>query len=117
MTTTTPAATSSSVNRLTVEVPASWRNSSSSTSKPSRPSPGNRSRPLSRAMRRTDPDAPDNDGSRLLDHTRQYIHDFDQAAAASSSGQEVVSRMTAKYPDLGNPYTLWLAAYTQPYGQ
>lgn len=64
-----------------------------------------------------DPDAPDNDGSRLLSQTRQYIHDFDQAVAASSSGQEVVSRMTAKYPGLGNPYTLWLAAYTQPYGQ
>jgi hypothetical protein len=26
-------------------------------------------------------------------------------------------RMTAKYPDLGNPYTLWLAAYTQPSGK
>jgi glyoxylase-like metal-dependent hydrolase (beta-lactamase superfamily II) len=65
----------------------------------------------------TDPGAPDNDGSRLLNQTRQYIHDFDQAVAASSSGQEVVSRMTAEYPDLGNPYTLWLAAYTQPYGQ
>jgi len=23
--------------------------------------------------------------------------------------------MSEKYPDLGNPYTLWLAAYTQPY--
>jgi glyoxylase-like metal-dependent hydrolase (beta-lactamase superfamily II) len=64
-----------------------------------------------------DPEAPDNDGSRLIDQTRHYIHDFDQAVAASSSGQEVVSRMTNKYPDLGNPYTLWLAAYTQPYGQ
>jgi glyoxylase-like metal-dependent hydrolase (beta-lactamase superfamily II) len=65
----------------------------------------------------TDPDAPDNDGPRLIDQTRQYIDEFDQAVAASSSGPEVVSRMTAKYPDLGNPYTLWLAAYTQPYGQ
>ena len=63
-----------------------------------------------------DPGAPDNDGPRLIDQTRQYIDDFDQAVAASSSGGEVVSRMTAKYPDLGNPYTLWLAAYTQPYG-
>jgi glyoxylase-like metal-dependent hydrolase (beta-lactamase superfamily II) len=64
----------------------------------------------------TDPGAPDNDGSRLIDQTRQYIHDFDEAVAACGSGQEVVSRMTARYPDLGNPYTLWLAAYTQPYG-
>jgi glyoxylase-like metal-dependent hydrolase (beta-lactamase superfamily II) len=63
-----------------------------------------------------DPGAPDNDGPRLIDQTRQYIDDFDQAVAVSSSGGEVVSRITAKYPDLGNPYTLWLAAYTQPYG-
>jgi glyoxylase-like metal-dependent hydrolase (beta-lactamase superfamily II) len=65
----------------------------------------------------SDPDAPDNDGSRLLNQTRQYIHDFDETVAASGSGEEVVSKMTAKYPDLGNPYTLWLAAYTQPYGE
>ena len=36
--------------------------------------------------------------------------------ASSSGGEEVVSKMTAKYPELGNPYTLWLAAYTQSYG-
>lgn len=64
----------------------------------------------------TDPGAPDNDGPRLIDQTRHYIRDFDEAVAACGSGQEVVSRITAKYPDLGNPYTLWLAAYTQPYG-
>jgi glyoxylase-like metal-dependent hydrolase (beta-lactamase superfamily II) len=63
----------------------------------------------------TDPDAPDNDGSRLINQTRQYIHDFDEAVTASGSAQEVVSRMTASYPDWGNPYTLWLAAYSQPY--
>ena len=49
--------------------------------------------------------------------TRQYIYDFDEAVASSSGGEEVVSKMTAKYPDLGNPYTLWLAAYTQSYGR
>jgi hypothetical protein len=27
----------------------------------------------------------------------------------------VVDAMTDKYPKLGNPYTLWLAAYTHPY--
>jgi len=64
----------------------------------------------------SDPDAPDNDGSRILSQTRQYIHDFDDAVSECSSGQEVVSKMTEKYPKLGNPYTLWLAAYTQPYG-
>jgi hypothetical protein len=64
----------------------------------------------------TDPAAPDNDAARLIEATRQYIYDFDEAFASSSGGEEVVSKMTAKYPDLGNPYTLWLAAYTQPYG-
>jgi hypothetical protein len=53
---------------------------------------------------------------RLIEATRQYIYDFDEAVASSSRGEEVVSKMTAKYPDLGNPYTLWLASYTQPYG-
>ena len=64
----------------------------------------------------TDPAAPDNDAARLIEATRQYIYDFDQTAASSSDGEEVVTKMTAKYPDLGNPYTLWLAAYTQAYG-
>ena len=64
----------------------------------------------------TDPAAPDNDAARLIEASRQYIYDFDEAVASSSGGEEVVSKMTAKYPDLGNPYTLWLAAYTQPYG-
>jgi glyoxylase-like metal-dependent hydrolase (beta-lactamase superfamily II) len=64
----------------------------------------------------TDPAAPDDDAARLIEATRKYIYDFDEAAASSSDGQEVVSKMTARYPDLGNPYTLWLAAYSQPYG-
>ena len=64
----------------------------------------------------SDPDAPDNDGSRVLNETRDYIHDFDAAVAECSSGREVVSKMTETYPQLGNPYTLWLAAYTQPFG-
>ncbi len=54
--------------------------------------------------------------ARLIEATRQYIYDFDEAVASSSGGEEVVSKITAKYPDLGNPYTLWLAAYTQSYG-
>jgi hypothetical protein len=57
-----------------------------------------------------DPAAPENDATRLIDTTRQYIHDFDEALASSSGGEEVVSKMTVKYPDLGNPYTLWLAS-------
>jgi hypothetical protein len=64
----------------------------------------------------TDPAAPDNDAVRLIEATRPYIYDFDEAVASSSRCEEVVSKMTAKYPDLGNPYTLWLASTTQPYG-
>jgi glyoxylase-like metal-dependent hydrolase (beta-lactamase superfamily II) len=63
----------------------------------------------------TDPAAPDNDAARLIEATRQYVHDFDEAVASSSGGEDVVSKMAAKYPELGNPYTLWLAAYTQSY--
>ena len=65
----------------------------------------------------TDPQAPDNDGPRLLSQTREYIRDFDEAVTSCGSGEAVVSTMTEKYPRHGNPYTLWLAAYTQPYGE
>jgi len=64
----------------------------------------------------TDPGAPDNDAARLIEANRQYIYDYDEGVASSRSGEKVVAKMTAKYPDLGNAYTLWLAAYTQPYG-
>jgi glyoxylase-like metal-dependent hydrolase (beta-lactamase superfamily II) len=63
----------------------------------------------------SDPNAPDNDAARMIDATRQYLLDFDEAVASSSAGEEVVSKMTAKYPQLGNPYTLWLGAYSQTY--
>lgn len=63
----------------------------------------------------SDPNAPDNDASRMIDATRRYLLDFNEAVASSSTGDEVVSNMTAKYPQLGNPYTLWLGAYTQTY--
>jgi glyoxylase-like metal-dependent hydrolase (beta-lactamase superfamily II) len=35
----------------------------------------------------TDPAAPDNDAARLLEATRQYIYDFDEAVASSSGGE------------------------------
>ena len=64
-----------------------------------------------------DPDAPDDDGPRTIKATRQYIRDFDSAVSASEDGAATVATMTEKYPDLGNPYTLWLAAYTQPHDE
>jgi glyoxylase-like metal-dependent hydrolase (beta-lactamase superfamily II) len=62
-----------------------------------------------------DPNAPDDGGARTLQTTRQYIRDFDSAVAASNGGAEVVDAMSEKYADLGNPYTLWLGAYSQAY--
>jgi glyoxylase-like metal-dependent hydrolase (beta-lactamase superfamily II) len=63
-----------------------------------------------------DPEAPDDDGARTIQATRQYILDFDSVVSASKDGAATVAAMTEKYPDLGNAYTLWFAAYTQPYG-
>jgi glyoxylase-like metal-dependent hydrolase (beta-lactamase superfamily II) len=57
-----------------------------------------------------DPDAPDDEAARTLETTRRYIRDFDAQVAAGASGAALVEAMSARYPDLGNPYTLWLAA-------
>ncbi|MGI3786186.1 MAG: hypothetical protein ACRYG2_36030 [Janthinobacterium lividum] len=61
-----------------------------------------------------DPAAPDDDAHRILDQSREYLLDFDQAAAAAGSPADLVAAMLARYPDLGNPYTLWVAAHDQP---
>ena len=53
--------------------------------------------------------------SGTIQATRQYIRDFDSVVSASQDGAATVAAMTEKYRDLGNPCTLWLAAYTQPY--
>jgi hypothetical protein len=63
-----------------------------------------------------DPDAPDDDGPRTIQATRQYIRDFDLAVGSSQDGAATVAAMTEKYAHLGDPYALWLAAYTQPSG-
>jgi glyoxylase-like metal-dependent hydrolase (beta-lactamase superfamily II) len=54
--------------------------------------------------------APDDDAARILDETRSYLSDFDDAAAASDSPRELVERMLVTQGWRGNPYTLWLAA-------
>ena len=58
--------------------------------------------------------APDDDAHRCLDATREYIAAFDAAAAASDSPTDLFGRLTATHPDLGNPYTLWVAVHDQP---
>ncbi len=57
------------------------------------------------------PVAADDDARRQLGECRRYIADFEEALERSSSPAELIDRMTAAYPDLANPYTLWVAAY------
>jgi glyoxylase-like metal-dependent hydrolase (beta-lactamase superfamily II) len=56
------------------------------------------------------PEAPDDDGVRLLAETRSYIEDFAAATQRSSAPDEVVAQMRAKYPDHGNLTTLLVSA-------
>jgi len=60
-----------------------------------------------------DPDAPDDDATRVLGQSRRYIEDFDQTVAKSSTPTEVIDVMLTKYPACGNRYTLFAAAFTQ----
>ena len=60
-----------------------------------------------------DPDAPDDNATRVLDQSRRYIEDFDQTVAKSSTPPEVIDGMLAKYPAYGNRYTVFAAAFSQ----
>lgn len=60
-----------------------------------------------------DPDAPDDNATRVLDQSRRYIEDFDQAVAKSSTPTQVINTMLAKYPAHANRYTLFVAASSQ----
>lgn len=60
-----------------------------------------------------DPDAPDDNATRVLDQSRRYIEDFDQTVTESSTPREVIDAMLAKYPGYGNRYTLFAAASSQ----
>ena len=57
------------------------------------------------------PRAADDDARRQIGECRRYLADFEAALARSTAPAELIDRMTAAYPDLANPYTLWLAAY------
>jgi glyoxylase-like metal-dependent hydrolase (beta-lactamase superfamily II) len=56
------------------------------------------------------PDASDQDLATILDGSRGYIRDFRDAVAASSTAEEVVEIMKAKYEDYGNLTTLVFSA-------
>ena len=60
-----------------------------------------------------DPDAPDDDATRVLDQSRRYIEDFEQALATSGTPRELFEEMLARYPTYGNRYTLFVAASSQ----
>ena len=60
------------------------------------------------------PGAPDDDAARVLDQSRQYLLDFHQAAASCDTAADLISAVLARHKDLGNPYTLWVAAHDQP---
>ena len=57
------------------------------------------------------PNAIDDDARRQIGESRRYLTDFEAALERSSTPPELIDRMTAAYPDLANPYTLWVAAY------
>ena len=57
------------------------------------------------------PQAPDDDARRQTSECRRYIADFEAALERSTAPAELIDRMTTAYPDLANPYTLWVAAY------
>lgn len=56
------------------------------------------------------PHASDDDIAVILNGTRDYIRDFRDAVAASSSAEEVVETIKGKYPDYGNLTTLLVSA-------
>ena len=57
------------------------------------------------------PQAPDDDARRQVSECRRYLADFEAALERSTAPAELIDPMTTAYPDLANPYTLWVAAY------
>jgi glyoxylase-like metal-dependent hydrolase (beta-lactamase superfamily II) len=57
------------------------------------------------------PPAANDDAHRQIEKSRRYLADFEKALERSSTPPDLIDRMTATYPDLANPYTLWVAAY------
>jgi hypothetical protein len=57
-----------------------------------------------------DPRASDDDVTAMLDATRTYIRDFDALVSECRTPAELIERMLVRHGNLGNPYTLWVAA-------
>lgn len=57
------------------------------------------------------PDSSDVEVDRILDETRSYIIDFAEIAHTTDTADELIDVMKSKYPDFGNPWTLWYSAH------
>jgi hypothetical protein len=60
------------------------------------------------------PDASDDDLATILDGTHDYIRDFRDAVKTSTTAEEVVEMMKAKYDQYGNLTTLMVSAKAAP---
>lgn len=60
-----------------------------------------------------DPGVADDDAHRILDQSRSYISDFDQAVRSADAAADLVAAMLSSYGNFGNPYTLYAAAASQ----
>jgi glyoxylase-like metal-dependent hydrolase (beta-lactamase superfamily II) len=56
------------------------------------------------------PGSRDDDLDEVINGSKEYIADFDEAERQSASAQELVDRMVVLHGDRGNPFTLWNAA-------
>jgi hypothetical protein len=56
------------------------------------------------------PELPDDDIDASLRTTLDYLHHFIEEFEASTDPRDLVARMTARYPDHGNPSALVLSA-------
>jgi len=52
----------------------------------------------------------DDDGSRVIGHTRQYILDFQELAGKTTTAKELYDQMLARYPEWLNRGALWSSA-------
>ncbi len=52
----------------------------------------------------------DDNGSRVIGHTRQYILDFQELAGKTTTAKELYDQMLARYPEWLNPGALWSSA-------
>jgi glyoxylase-like metal-dependent hydrolase (beta-lactamase superfamily II) len=84
--------------------PDEWRNWIASVNEVER------LRPVTIVAGHKKPGASDQAVGEMIDGTRSYISDFAEAAQSAQDADELVTTMLAKYPKLGNPWTLRFSA-------